>query len=518
MSYDPLAMSRFVPIALLVFWLTLNFLTLTRFPTVFIDEAENANHAWNLAHAGVCRFSLYDEVYPRTLAFLREAWPPVIRPFFVYPLALWVKAMGFSLFKARAFNVMAGALALAFLYVVGVRLGGARRGLYAALLAGSSFLFLYSAHTIRPEMLLAVLAIASYGLWVKAVEDQLLWAFVLAGFLCGMAPGIHTNGLALTPVFWVLWLFIGKVHGKYAWFAGWLTGTILFSVSADWERFLPGQQALFFKEFTTPPLFQESGNFFRVFLLERERYAGGWIFHQWPSAAALRAVHLLQCLVWLAAVFWGAARGTERRSISAATTALLLVVVYALLIGQKAANYLTVLIPFFSLALAGVLIDIGPRQSKRAFVVMGFIAIWICAGAAQTARASLYQPHWNRLQSRLQAIIPAGARVAGPQEFWLALPDRDYRDVGVVLWHRMLLGESNVWKAFDRWMPEYVMVDQPLAKRLATYARLPGAPRMLEPTHLFPWPHEILLMAATGAAYGDAVLLLRFRPEPSHPR
>src|SRR4051812_11315593 len=89
-------------------WLAVNVLILSRFPTVYIDEAENANHAYNLAYHGQALYSLYDGLYPPQLAELRLSWPVVIRPFFCYPLAGLIKLLGFGLVRARLFSLIAG--------------------------------------------------------------------------------------------------------------------------------------------------------------------------------------------------------------------------------------------------------------------------------------------------------------------------------------------------------------------------------------------------------------------------
>jgi len=505
-----------------VLWLVLNFFCLERFPTVFIDEAENANHAYNAAFHGHAVFSLYDDLYPSRLKFLRQSWPPVIRPFFVQSLAIFIKRVGFSLFRVRLFSLSLGFLCLLLVYETGVILSRPALGMGALAILGTYFPFLYSCHSIRPEIFLAFDGLCLFLALLVALRNNHRAAYLLAGVLAGIAPGFHTNGAAFTVPLFLILLFSRRWRGLLWGLIGWMTGALLFIHFADWERFLPGYGALFFREFTTPPLLASRGHFLKIALDESQRYFGSWIFGQWAGGLLFNRLLSIQHVFLGGAVLWGCVGPLRKSEKLAAVFATSLAIAYAFLVGQKASNYLTALAPFFALSAAAwllyyvpLLLSAGQLNSKAKAIHAGVVlAGWIVFSITAVGAISLifsissYQPSFKTWTQRLSARIPITARVAGPQILWLGMSSYDYRDAGVLVWYRLLLNEKNLWKPLEGWKPDYLILDASLAARLAHLAQEPHQPAMLGPTGFLPWPHEVMDYFLTGPAYGDAVALI----------
>lgn len=493
-------------------WIVFQALLLTRFPTVFIDEAENANHAYNAAFHGAAVFSLYDNLYPARLYFLRQSWPVVIRPFFVWPLAAWLKLVGFGLARARLFSFLA---ALGVLAIIGIAARGRGRSsrVWALAIAGTYFPFLYAAHSIRPEMMLTLMGAGQLALLLRGVEDGSWGWCVAAGLLGGVAPGAHTNGV----VFGVAALFVlinGRNGRAFLWTAlGWIVGTLAFLAAADWTRFLPGYHALFFQAFTTPPLFLWRQGLWHWVALELPRYTGPWIFPHWPSGLLFARILTLQHLLFLGLLAWGcfSAHPDIRRP---ALFGAGIVVGLMIGVGQKAVNYLSILTPAIALTTAAWLDSFPLRAALRdrsVGVVTGW-TLWLVTALATLAfeaGAATYAPSYNTLIARWRTQLPAGARIAGPQEFWIGCAQDDYRDIGALMWHRLLNGEKNLWAPLAAWHPDYLLIDQGMANRLAALARQPGQPAMRPPTQFLPWPHDVLDVVETGPAYGTRIALIR---------
>src|SRR5258708_5361605 len=314
-------------------WFSLNALMLHRFPTVYVDEAENANHAYNLATHHQALFSLYDGLYPPALAGLRYAWPVVIRPFYCYPFSVFIKAVGFSLAKARLFSLIGGFLALLAVYGAGTLLGNALAGYAAMLILATRFVFLYSSDRIRPETWLSFCGLLVFSGLMVALQSANPWWGLVPGFLSRVAAGIHTNGAVLFLPVAVLLLRGKKYPALLLGLLGWIIGFSCFLFSADWTHFLPGVRALFFGEFSSPSIVKFHGNVFAALAAETGRYFGGWDFHDWQGGRIYHMLNGWQYALAAAAVCAGTLRKDAWRW--PAQFAAWLALGYALFVGQK---------------------------------------------------------------------------------------------------------------------------------------------------------------------------------------
>lgn len=500
-------------------WISANLLGLGRFPTVFTDEAENANHAYNAAYHGVAVFSLYDDIYPSSLYPLRQAWPVVIRPFFVQPLALFIRVAGFGLEKARLFSFLICLLTLMLLGWTAWRWAGEKAAWVSTFVLALYFPFLYSAHSIRPEMLLTFFGLCSFCVTLHAIQKgEAAWA-ALAGILAGLSPGVHTNGIVIA--FSVLGLFLLERQWRASLlaFLGMGLGLVLFGLAADWERFIPGYMALFFQEFTRPPLLMHHGNPLPILLSETARYFGLWIMGDWQGGAVFARVLAAEHLFFIAVVIAGCLRPGPWRP--AARFAALLMLGYACVVGQKATNYLSVIGPYFAMSVAGWFLASHPKINSKiidrseayrlglAWAGRGILFTSLIATILFSVGVARYRPAYSKLCQTLASQMEPGARVAGPQELWIGLSSYDYRDLGALMWHRLLLAEKNLWSPLERWRPTYVIVDRGMARRWIACSRQLKKPAMQAPTGFLPWPHEVLSVLPVGPAYREELVLLK---------
>jgi hypothetical protein len=352
-------------------WFGINLLLLPRFPTVYIDEAENANHAYNLAVHHQALFSLYDGLYPPAMSELRYAWPVVIRPFYCYPLAAWFKLAGFSLVKGRLFSLFAGFFALLAVYAAGCLIWNRRLGYFAMAILGTRFVFLYTADRIRPEMWLCLCGLLAFIAALLSVQSRRPWFAAASGLLAGLAAGLHTNGIVLIlPVAAFLtinrkWPALGLC------FLGAFAGIVAFISAADWAHFLPGTHALFFQEFSSPSILKFHGNILAAIGSEFDRYFSGWDFYDWSGGKLFHILNGWHYLFCAAAVAWGCTRKDALRI--PAQFAAVLALGYALVVGQKAFPYISVLEPYFALALAGWLLSAARPSWPSIGVSLGLL-------------------------------------------------------------------------------------------------------------------------------------------------
>jgi hypothetical protein len=579
-------------------WLAINLLLLHRFPTVYVDEAENANHAYNLAYHHQALFSLYDNFYPPQLAELRHAWPVVIRPFYGIPLAAFIKLIGFSLARARLFSLLAAFLALLAVYRAGELLEEPVAGYFAMGILATRFAFLYSADRIRPEALLCLCGLIVFiGVLHCLRYESPLWG-LMPGIFAGLAPGIHTNGAVLILPVVVLLLWNKKYAALGVCVLGWLSGALAFAALADWDHFLPGVHALFFQEFSTPTLLKVHGNLFRALAVETERYFGGWDFYDWRGGWVFHLVNGWQVVLAAAAVAAGCLRRDHWRI--PAQFAALLALGYAFGVGQKAFPYLSVLEPYFALAVAAWLVSQerpGTRSivfsglmlvaalplgkfpmllilslavlPRKAFQIALLIALLSFVMYAETLRAQLlstlaafhtywpisaaagflaftlrtlrdgktiqptwrshawaalalttagtlifvqgiaaYTPSFDTICATFNQKMKPGAKVVGPQTLWLGMSAYDYRDIGGLVWYRLLTGERDLTRPLKKFHPDYVVIGQGFASQIGRLNQMRHAKGLQGPTGLFPWKHRVLSTLDVGPVYGGRLALI----------
>jgi hypothetical protein len=256
-------------------------------------------------------------------------------------------------------------------------------------------------------------------------------------------------------------------------------------------------------------------------ILELNRYFGEWIFHDWAGGLLFSRLLSVQHVVFGAVVMWGCFQEAAEERLVAIFTASL-AMAYAFLVGQKAANYLSALAPFFALAGAGWLQRDGlplsnlqaPRDTAaaiRAGLRWSGVSVLVAAGTGAVLLAAsicFYQPTFSTLARRFSNRLPAGARIAGPEALWIGMSSYDYRDIGAIVWHRLLLNEKNLWRPLENWQPEYLILEDEMGRRLAQLARRPHQPVMRGPTGILPWSHEVLDVLRTGPAYGETMVLV----------
>jgi hypothetical protein len=346
---------------------------------------------------------------------------------------------------------------------------------------------------------------------------------------------------------------------------------------------------LFFKEFASPPILKRTWDVFTPLVQEADRYFGSWEFMNWRGGGLYRTVFGWQSLLTIAALVRASRTAGPLGRVG--LFGLWIMLGFALLVGQKAANYLSVLAPLaalsladwltapgvrwrtedflpglaaflvffplgsFPLAVTAVLFALLPRdvfqkvmlgvllcaffnvptvRSWAAEVPRSFLAFWpvslaglALAGGLWAARrwsvpsvtscvqgaaavvavgtllfagaVAASKPAFGDLCRDVAREIPAGARVAGPQPLWLGLSSLDYRDIGALTWHHLLLNSRDISRPLAAWKADYVILDPPMIRQLQRYVP-PGGP-------VFPWPHHLVREIDGGPVYGKLYLV-----------
>jgi 4-amino-4-deoxy-L-arabinose transferase-like glycosyltransferase len=492
---------------------------LDRFPPIHDDEPSILGPGYKLFQHGVYGLDTYTGFYGQERIYLE------VMPLMPMLQGASAQVFGIGVRQMRLAPVALGALTLTLVLMLGRALAGAATGLLAMLLLlcwqwspgglwmlGSGIPLIDIARLARYDILVAPLGLAALWAWVQARHTTQLRYDLLSGLLAGMAGLAHLYGLfwgfvlllalLLDQVYQIRldrpydprtadgrrrekslhpgrpWSFI--LRRRALWSAALLVSGVAIPwlpwvaiLRANWSEFV-GQSMKHAGRFdlSRPAFYLDN------LLNEGERYA---LFTHEPATFLRAGFWLLVlgvplALLWLG---WHALRLRDRRALWLLAPSLVFPLLFALLISKKSFYYLMTVAPLFALALAwGLAWLLRSPQRVRRMVAWAIIALVVIQGVAGIARmqqaARRIRPP-EQFFAELRQVIPPAARVIGPQQYWLALPDREYRSFGLAF----LLADPTVSvrplafdAALEQVAPRFVLLNSNIAEALTVTDRL----------------------------------------------
>lgn len=172
-----------VPVILLAFFLAARFLVWDAF---WGDEVEN------LRNMGIAQYG------PLSFGYMMEKigltrWPPAYN-FAILP---WANIFGWTEFGVRSLSMFFGVLAIAMGYRLGTLLDNRQTGFFAALLLGTSALFVFYMHEMRGYMLYILMTEICLYLYWYAIHHKTLSRLFQLAFILSIIVLIYTHYVAL---------------------------------------------------------------------------------------------------------------------------------------------------------------------------------------------------------------------------------------------------------------------------------------------------------------------------------
>jgi 4-amino-4-deoxy-L-arabinose transferase-like glycosyltransferase len=424
---------------------------LTRYPPLFIDESWNANTAWNWLQTG----TNFDTIHAGTLDQYGYAW--MRWPFLGN--APWLASFaifGLGLFQARLVSWVFGVSLLLATVAAGRRNYSAITGALGALLLCVSSPFLQASHYVRPDSMLASNVMLAFFVALVALEKDHWWAHMLAGLLIGLSANIHFNGLmfALALVAMYLVAYRSKMLRKRG---TWLcaVGGLLGILSYVAIHILPNPPAylaihsLPMASSHIPPLRSLS---LTALLDSVRREVGRYHFYDFSLDFALIGASIAYLTV---------RRSKADRLLLAYVGAAF--IGFVLFVGNKHEYYAILFYPFLLLMVAETLVSLF-RAGKgvlpqRAFA-MGLAGLMLVSSAFHLARPIAQHRDYDyySVTDKIRTVIPKGARVMAPPEWWLGLADYDYRSSLNLTFYHFQNGYS-LTEGLEADRPDVLIVD-----------------------------------------------------------
>lgn len=453
-SVSPTALSRrFVALlmAVTVIALTINVLTLTTFPAIHTDEAWYANLARNWLTTGNRWTTLDIGPFPDGRGQGTTLLGAV-------PTRLAIQAWGLSLQAIRLPSLFAGLALLGVVAGIGRPLWPGRSGPLAALVLLTQPLFLLGSHMARPEIWLALVVLLALGCSVLGWKrNQPLWD-VAAALLAVLSVEIHQNGAVFAVGLAASYLArygrtVLRQPGSLAFLGVSLLGALAYLYRhPGWLLPVQGggnaNALLGTHSSHSVPLL--SSNPVEWVLNELVRYL--LYFGNEPLGALLFGLAIAAAL---------RRRGTADRLLLAWWLGS--AVAMMLLVSHMLETYLLPMLSVGALLVGRGMAELVRQEEPwgRQVVALTFGVLSLPllltlgeSGANQTAQ----------LQRELQQSVPC-QRILGPNQYWLAFTDCDYRSWDVVSHYHHLHGMS-----FDESMtairPDYLLIDSTIVEKL----------------------------------------------------
>ena len=464
-----------IPFGLLLFFWAISLTNLERWPAVHNDSVAILAAGHKLFAHGVYGLDMYTGYGGREQIYLE-----------VMPLMSWWQGIGsllwgLGVWQMRFLPVIAGLLTLALTYGLARALFGRRVGLTAMGLLlfwrwapggdaffGSGIPLVDTSRIARYDILTPVFSLALLWSWLQIKRTgRRRWA-VSCGACAGLAGLAHLYGLFWLPA--LLLLAIGDWRlangdwrlGRSSLFSLAWIGVGFTAVFAIWPLMIATHWELFRQQFSMHEarfVLWQVGFYLDNLSREGQRYflgigqPGTWSrLGFWFVVVGLPLSLLL--------LLWRVWRGAERQAFWLWLPCSLFPLLFALLIWKKNFNYLMLVMPLWTIAVAWSLSRLHqkPRRLWPAFANLLLAAVILEGmwgiGQMQVAAQAANSP--RHFFARLHQTLPPDVIVIGPQTYWFALPTADYRSF--VLPFVMAKGEAFT-TALERIKPQVAVVN-----------------------------------------------------------
>lgn len=343
-------------------------------------------------------------------------------------LQYWATAAAFGVFgqnewAARLWPGLAGFFGVLLVFWTGNRLFGPPSGLYGALVAASSAIYVLMGHMLTLDMALAFFMSASVFAVALAQRDEsgdkerrrwmlLAWA---AAALAVLSKGLV--GIVLPAGAVALYVLVERDRGRWVRLHVLQGGLLFLAITAPWFVAVSLANPEFFRFFFIHEHFE------RFLTREHDRYEPAWYFVP---------VLLAGIVPWVVSLFpalWGAwARSPGARFQPRRFLFLWCAVVFAFFSASssKLGSYILPVFPALALLVGQYLASAGPRIATAQAVVAALLGIALIAAAPQAVRHAAGDLPAGLLAGYVPWLTAAGLAlaVAAVLSAWLALRAR----------------------------------------------------------------------------------------------
>jgi len=394
-----------------------NLYYLDKYPLIDLDDACMAEPAWSFVKTGHFSAPSFEGSYglEKSDIYHGRLYMLAIAPYF--------KLFGLGVYQSRIDSFITGLFILLLTYLIAKRMFSDSVALKSAILLSLSGLFIICAHRARQEMLLTLFILLSFYLYlvsIKAEKGKFAFAFI-SGLLAGLSTDIHLNGVIVPLMLVSLFIYEYKLKflkekGFWLCMAGvavgmlwWVTTHILMDVNLfneQWNGFV-------MKEIGTPGA-QTGFNPFHLVKNELKRY----IFWFWSTTAHRNMAEFILLVPGIAGAFL---KNEKNRNILFICV-LSFLVMFTLIVSQKAPYYILLFLPFVFILFARGLENLKPALSKTVFgLLIAFYIVQLCFIGVKYRDVN-----YDNYASRVKAFIPPDKTLLGDTILWFTFSEQKF--------------------------------------------------------------------------------------------
>ena len=396
---------------------------LDKYPIVDLDDACMAEPAWSYVNTGHFSAPSFEGCYGLEKSDIYHG------RLYMLAIAPYLKIFGNGVYQSRLDSFLTGLFVLLLTYLLAVKFFSKKVALNSVVLLGLSGLFIITAHRARQEMLLTFFILLSLYLFLSAVDKKSALNFYFSGLLAGLSADIHLNGVILPIMLTALFIYeyrlqFIKQKGFWLCMAGIATGLLWWVIThilLDPKLFFEQWNGFVMKEIGTPGA-STGVNPFGIVLKELKRYT----FWFWSTTGHRNMVELVLLVCGLAGFLF--VPKTENMPLHKRGVTVMLIciaswiVMFTLIVSQKAPYYIFLFLPFVMILLAKGLENLKPLFSKTVFLLLVLFYL------TQTAFISMKYKDidYTNYGRNVRQIIPVGSRVLADTALWFALSEDNF--------------------------------------------------------------------------------------------
>lgn len=370
------------------------------------------------------------------------------------------RIFGLSLWSGRVVSLIWGGALLFVTFLAGRRLFGTAAGWLAAVFLAASQPFLVSTHIVRPDTVVAALAVFAFYLAVAGTTGGPAVLHIAAGITLGLAFDVHPNTIAFIPLVGLVYLLrqrwrVWRSRDVWLFAAGVALGAMYYLAI----RVLPD-----------PAHYADA---FRYWVGVDKRPPAlatfGWpmVLAEWSRFTSYYEGRVAEALLILVGIVGVIRRVIRREPLDPLLPGLLVAfVVFTVLVSSKTEYYMILFYPFLLLLLGRELAEIGALLRSRRLLAGMLLAVLIVApmgfednlGDMTMTTEEIKDRDYFSLIREIRQTVPPGASVLAPPVYWPGLPDYPYVDYYV--WERLRAERNVSFAEFAREVrPDYVLLD-----------------------------------------------------------
>ena len=405
--------------------------------------------AWKLASTGIYGNDLFAGFHRTELRNYEYM------PLFPLLVASSFKVFGLGVLQAKFVPVLGGLATLLLTFALGREIGGRRTGVVAAAFLvvlrlggppGTSGVSLVDfSRIIRYDAWVPPLVLAACWVFLRTEDCRRRLGAVGAGALIGLGTLVHVYAAFAGPVL----VFVGVVReGRRFFLRGrcWGLGVGFALGVAPWLLYILGDVDAFLGQMTrhAARFALTEPSFYSANLLSEYRRYVAWA-EGFPDGLLVPRLGFWFALFGLPLAWaWTTRRAWRRRrpgDLLLASAVPIIVLQFALLFTMKRHIYTIVLLPFFVLLLAGLVLRGcrlwsrrgGPPVAAAVTILIGALSVEAAWGFARTFSVARDATPYASLAERIGSATPPG-RVMLSQSYWLGFSDREALSLNL-LWH-----------------------------------------------------------------------------------